>query len=60
MFVVVTDIWVNECYCDADYVTAEYSGIYHDTRESAETELCELMIHDIDNETLKSAYIKEI
>ena len=60
MFVVMTDIWVNGNYCDADYIATEYSGVYHATRKFAEAELRELKTHDIDNETLKSAYIKEI
>lgn len=60
MYVVMTNVWVNANYCDADCITAEYSGVYHDTIESAEAELYELKLHHIDDETLKSAYIAEV
>lgn len=41
MFKVMVDIWTGKGYVYGDYISGEYSGIEHSTRDAAENELRE-------------------
>ena len=41
MFKVMVDTWTGKGYVYGDYISGEFSGIEHETRDSAENELKE-------------------
>lgn len=45
---------------DNELNTCDYSGVIHDTRESAEKELFEAKVHECDNEMLFDLQIHKI